>query len=98
MRALKSARRITSTCFEKIPLGRFFLFSFESSESYRVFDYLHDPNSIFRAAGTNSGKVFGSMVTTITCLSSLQKDLMDIVDVRRSREGLLSVTEDRLGI
>ena len=27
---------------------------FESSESYRVFNYLHDSNSIFRGAGINT--------------------------------------------
>ena len=48
-------------CFENFPFGRNVLnFSFESSESHRVFNYLHDSNSIFRAAGTNSEKFFGS--------------------------------------
>ena len=35
---------------KKIPFGRIIpSFFFESSESYRVFNYLHDSNSIFRA-------------------------------------------------
>ena len=39
----------------KIPVGRFILpFFFESSESDRVFIYLHDSNSIFRARGIKS--------------------------------------------
>ena len=38
--------------FRKIPFGRIkSYFSFESSESYRVFNYLHDSNSIFLGRG-----------------------------------------------
>ena len=37
-------------------------FSFESSESYRVFNYLLGSNSIFRAARINSEKVSGRIV------------------------------------
>ena len=49
-RTLKPAR------FEKkIPFGRIILpFFFESSESDRVFNYLHDSNSIFRVGRINS--------------------------------------------
>ena len=36
----------------------FLHFSFESSESDRVFNYLHDSNSIFRTRGINSEWVF----------------------------------------
>ena len=43
-------------------LDELFLFSFESSESYRVFNYLHDSNSIFRAAGINSEWYSGGTV------------------------------------
>ena len=64
-RTLKSARWISSKCFEKIPLGRILPHvSFESSESYRVFNYLHDSNSIFRAGGIKSEGVFGCTVFT----------------------------------
>ena len=46
---------ISPKCFAKIPLGRIIPdFSFESSESYRVFNYLNDSNLFFRAAGINS--------------------------------------------
>ena len=39
---------------KKIPFGRIIPpFSFESSESDRVFNFLHDSNSIFRALGIN---------------------------------------------
>ena len=40
----------------------FLHFSFESSESDRVFDYLHDSNSIFRAGRIKSVNVFGRTV------------------------------------
>ena len=36
----------------------FLLFFFESSESDRVFNYLHDSNAIFRAGRINSEWVF----------------------------------------
>ena len=39
--------------------------SFESSESYRVFNYLHDSNSILWAAGINSEKVMGRIVFVV---------------------------------
>ena len=40
---------------KKIPVGRIILtFFFESSESDRVFNYLHDSNSIFRAGIINA--------------------------------------------
>ena len=44
-----------------VPFGGFFFpnFSLESSESYRVFNYFHDSNSIFRAAGIHSEGVSG---------------------------------------
>ena len=48
---------------KKSPSDELFLhFSFESSESDRVFNYLHDSNSIFRAQGINSEWVFGGTV------------------------------------
>ena len=47
---------------KKIPFGRIILHSFESSESDRIFNYLHDSNSIFRAPGINSEWVFGRTV------------------------------------
>ena len=58
---------------KKIPLGRIIPpFFFESSESDRVFKYLHDSNSIFRAAGINS-EIFSArtvlLKTTDTCLN-----------------------------
>ena len=40
------------------------IFSYESSESYRVFNYLQDSNSMFRAAGIISEKIFGRTVFT----------------------------------
>ena len=48
---------------KKIPFRRIIPpFFFESSESDRVFNYLHDSNSIFRAAGTNSETFSGGTV------------------------------------
>ena len=48
---------------KKIPSDELFLhFSFESSESDRVFNHLHDSNSIFRARGINSEWIFGRTV------------------------------------
>ena len=45
---------------KKIPSDDLFLhFFFESSESDRVFNFLHDSNSIFRARGINSEWVPG---------------------------------------
>ena len=50
---------------KKSPSNELFLhFFFESSESDRVFNYLHDSNSIFRAGGINSEWVFGCTVCT----------------------------------
>ena len=63
--ALKPVRWISSKCFEKkkSPFGRIILpFFFESSESDRVFNYLQDSNSIFRAAGIDSERCFGRTV------------------------------------
>ena len=40
----------------------FLLFFIESSESDRVFNYLHDSNSIFRVGGIKSENVFGRTV------------------------------------
>ena len=64
LRTLKPARSMSPKCFEKkIPVGRIIPpFFFESSESDRVFNYLHDSNSIFRAAGINSETVSGGTV------------------------------------
>ena len=48
---------------KKIPVGRIIPpFFFESSESDRVFNYLHDSNSIFRARRINSEWVSGGTV------------------------------------
>ena len=44
-------------------------FFFESSESYRFFNYLHDSNSNFRAAGIYSEEVFRCTVLITSCLS-----------------------------
>ena len=57
LRTLKPAR-----CFEKIPVGRIIPPFFESSESERVFNYLHDSNSIFRERGINSEWVSARVV------------------------------------
>ena len=43
----------------------FLHFFFESSESDRVFNYLHDSNTIFRAAGINSEIFFGRTVSSL---------------------------------
>ena len=43
----------------------FLIFSFESSESDRVFKYLHDSDPIFRAAGIISEGVFDGAVSDI---------------------------------
>ena len=44
---------------KKIPFGRMILdFSFESSEFDRVFNYLRDSNSIFRAAREYFREIF----------------------------------------
>ena len=50
----------------------FLIFSFESSESDRVFNYLHDSNSIFRARGINSEWFFGRTVHIETELNRHQ--------------------------
>ena len=48
---------------KKSPSDELFLHFFcKSSESGRFFNYLHDSNSIFRAAGINSEGVFGRTV------------------------------------
>ena len=48
---------------KQIPLGRIIPpFFFDSSESDRVFIYLHDSNSIFRARGINSERVSARIV------------------------------------
>ena len=48
------------------PFGRIIPpFFFESSESERVFNYLHDSNSILRAAGINSEWVSGGTVLAV---------------------------------
>ena len=61
MRTLKPVRRISSKCFAQKPLSDelFLECFFESSEPDRVFIYLHDSNSIFRAAGIVSEGVLG---------------------------------------
>ena len=40
----------------------FLIFFFESSESYRVFSFLHDSKSIFRAWGIISENISGGTV------------------------------------
>ena len=47
---------LAQKCFEKIPSDPFFFF--ENSESDRLFNFLHDSNSIFRAGGINPAWVF----------------------------------------
>ena len=55
---------LAQKCFEKNPSGRIIpLFFFGRSESYRVFNCLHDSNSIFRAGGIISETFFGRTVT-----------------------------------
>ena len=46
----------------------FLHFLFQNSESDRVFIYLHDSNSIFRAGGINSEWVSGR--TVVSCMTS----------------------------
>ena len=48
----------------------FLHFFFESSESYRVFNYLHDSNSILRAGGIKSEWVFRCTVIKSTRLEN----------------------------
>ena len=48
-------------------------FSFESSESYSDFTYLHDSNSIFRAAGIISEGVFDGTVLETSMFASSRK-------------------------
>ena len=43
-------------------------FSFESSESYSVFIYVHDSNSIFRAAGINYRDIIRTHSTLVEIL------------------------------
>ena len=59
---------------KKIPVGRiiFQFFSLECSESDRVFNYLHDSNSIFRAAGINSEKVSVESVVSVVISGRLR--------------------------
>ena len=49
-------------------------FSFESSESYCVFNYLHDSDSIFRAAGIISEGVFDGTVLETSIFASPRKE------------------------
>ena len=57
---------------KQIPVGRIVpLFFFESSESGRVFNYLHDSNSIFRVGGIDSEWVFRRTVSTLAMNSEL---------------------------
>ena len=50
----------------------FLHFSFESSESDRVFNYLHVSNSIFRARGINSEWVFRYTVIHCSCVRNIK--------------------------
>ena len=60
----------------------FFLqFPFEGSEFYRVFNYLHDSNSIFRAAGIISKGVFERRVTWFVMPFKLQSSVFCFSDV-----------------
>ena len=67
-KTLKPARLISPQCFEKkSPSDELFLhFSFESSESDRVFNYIHDSNSIFRVRGINSEWIYGRTVLGVS--------------------------------
>ena len=64
LRTSKPARRIGPRMFrKKSPSDESFLHFFcKSSESDRVFNHLHDSNSIFRARGINSEWVSGGTV------------------------------------
>ena len=72
LRTLKPVRWVSLEVFRKKKKKNLsdelcLYFSFESSESYRVFfNYLHDSHSIFRAAGINSEEVFRCTVKTET--------------------------------
>ena len=60
-RQMKLAQNVSKK--KKNPFGRIIPpFFFESSESDRVFNYLFDSNSIFRARGLNSEWVSARMV------------------------------------
>ena len=63
---------------KKIPVGRIIPpFFFESSESDRVFNYLHDSNSIFRAAGISTEWVSGgTVIFTFDALYDSREDRM----------------------
>ena len=54
-KTLKPSDELAQNVSNKFFFGRIIPpFSFESSESHRVFKCVHDSNSIFRAAGINS--------------------------------------------
>ena len=57
-------------------------FFFESSESDRVFNYLHDSNSIFRARGIKSEGIRARTVTT------LEKSLVDLLGPALNNHGI----------
>ena len=67
---LKNARWISPKCFDKKSLSDelFLHFFFESSESDRFSNYLHDSNLIFRAGRINSKGVFRCTVRNRTNL------------------------------
>ena len=65
--------KLSPKCFEnkKISVGRIIPpFFFESSESDRVFIYLHDSNSIFRAPGIKSEWVWNRTVCLAATLGA----------------------------
>ena len=60
---------------KKIPFGRIVpSFFFESSESYRVFNYLHYSNSIFRAATPQQRALSRLRVATSSLLQEVSLD------------------------
>ena len=72
----------------------FLHFSFESSESDRVFNYLHDSNSIFRAWGIKSENFFGCTVSGLFSMK-LENDHIQDFDLRW--EQALILTSDPRG-
>ena len=86
--------------FRKIPFGRIIpRFSFESSESYRFFNYLRDSNSIFRAAGIISEGVFDGTVTIfLSAIVYLNCSLARCGGAHIDREDMLEqVAKENLG-
>ena len=75
---------------KKIPFGRIIPpFFFESSESDRVFNYLHDSNSIFWARGINS-EIFSGGTVVLLRLRNFSDGIMALrIAIHVSRTRLL---------